>query len=238
MNTLIWDVPVHVLSNRNPLTPAWQWCTAPGIPHKHHKSLLIPAGYFKPFKPSSCLHELIPSNSSICAHPVCTPLPPRPAQPSPARPGPAQPSPTGAGAEQRGLGAVVQLHGAVVGAAVHGAVEGPALVDGGDVQVRGHGRAQLLPQLAVLARVRAPQACRQAQGCPCGPSSAEPHRCQDGTVPPPAKKRCCLNLTSHKDLSIAFFPLLNGPHWKAHWQRSISLTKSFDDTLTTWNFET
>lgn len=61
----------------------------------------------------------------------------------------------------------MQLDGAVGGAAVHGAVERPALVDGGDVHVRGHGRAQLLPQLAVLARVRAPQACNQAQRHAC-----------------------------------------------------------------------
>lgn len=149
----------------NTLTPGWQWCTTRSIPTKHHKSLLIPAGYFKSFKPSSCLHELIPSSSSFCTSTRC--LPPAPCAPEELAGTEPRPSPTGAGAEQGGLGAVVQLDGAVVGTAVHGAVERPALVDGGDVHVRGHRRAQLLPQLAVLARVRTPQACNQAQGHVC-----------------------------------------------------------------------
>lgn len=70
-------------------------------------------------------------------------------------------APTGARAVQGGLRALQQLHGAVGRAAVHRAVVRPALVDGGDVQVRGHRRAQLLSQLAVLAGVRTPQAYNQ-----------------------------------------------------------------------------
>lgn len=75
----------------------------------------------------------------------------------------------------------MQLDGAVVGAAVHGAVERPALVDGRDVHVRGHGRAQLLPQLAVLAGVRTPQPCKQAQDMPTWPIFSKAKSCQDGT---------------------------------------------------------
>lgn len=52
----------------------------------------------------------------------------------------------------------MELDGAVVGTAVHGAVVRPAFVDGGDVQIWRHGRSQFLAQLAVLASVRTPQA--------------------------------------------------------------------------------
>lgn len=134
-------------------------------------------------------------------HSVC-PLCPEQAEP--------RRSPTGAGAEQGGLGAVVQLDGAVGGAAVHGAVERPALVDGGDVHVWGHGRAQLLPQLAVLAGVRTPQACNQAQR-----HARVAHLQQSNTAVRTessfSQEKVLFKCTSYKDLLFTFFPLLNGP---------------------------
>lgn len=131
-----------------------------------------------------------------------------PCQPAGPEPGP---SPTGAGAEQGGLGAVVQLDGAVVGAAVHGAVERPALVDGGDVHVRGHRRAQLLPQLAVLARVRTPQACNQAQGRAHVAHLQHSNRAVR-TESSFSQEKVLFKTTSYRDLFITFFPLLNGPY--------------------------
>lgn len=55
-NALCLDVPVCVISNRKYCDLSWHSYTAPSISCKHHKSVIIPAGYFKSFKPNFCLH--------------------------------------------------------------------------------------------------------------------------------------------------------------------------------------
>lgn len=131
-----------------------------------------------------------------------------------------RPSLTGAGAEQGSLGAVVQLDGAVVGAAVHGAVERPALVDGGDVCLGTPLSAAPAPAGCAGSRTNSSGLQPSTGKCLRGPSSAKQQSCQDWIFLPLDKKRCWLNLQLQSLIyylfSIIKWPILKGLLTKQH----------------------